>query len=175
MPTPCKAELVICDQVIDFTYVPTGEGWLYLAFVLDVYSRRIVGWSMAMQQRAELVTSALDMAMSRRRPGAGLIHHSDRGAQYTSVEFGSKLQEWSVSPSMGSVGSAYDNAMAESFVATLKKELVNQAVWRTSACAKTAIFEYIECYYNVRRRHSALEYLSPAEYERRDVTEAFAA
>jgi len=101
MPTPCKAELVICDQVIDFTYVPTGEGWLYPAFVLDVYSRRIVGRAMAAQQRAEPASSALATAVSRRQPRAGLIHHSDRGPQYKSVEFGRKLQQWSVSFSMG--------------------------------------------------------------------------
>jgi len=152
--------------VADFTYVPTGEGWLYLAFVLDAYSRRVVGWSMAGYMRAELVVDALSMAVSRRNPGGGLIHHSDRGSQYTSVEFGARIQQAGILPSMGSRGDAYDNAMAESFVATIKKELIHRQPWPTRAAARTAIFEYIECFYNPRRRHSALGYLSPSEYER---------
>ncbi len=152
--------------VADFTYVPTGEGWLYLAFVLDACSRRVVGWSMAGHMRAELVVDALSMAVSRRNPGGGLIHHSDRGSQYTSVEFGTSMQQAGILPSMGSRGDAYDNAMAESFVATIKKELIHRDSWPTRAVAQTAIFEYIECFYNRRRRHSALGYLSPCEYER---------
>ncbi len=152
--------------VADFTYVPTGEGWLYLAFVLDTYSRKAVGWSMSEHMRAELVVDALSMAVSRRKPGEGLIHHSDRGSQYTSVEFGTRIREAGILPSMGSRGDAYDNAMAESFVATIKKELLHRQAWPTRAATRSAIFEYIECFYNPRRRHSALGYLSPSEYER---------
>ena len=161
--------------VADFTYVPTGEGWLYLAFVLDTYSRRIVGWSMSERMRAELVVDALSMAVSRRKPGEGLIHHSDRGAQYTSVEFGARIREAGILPSMGSRGDAYDNAMAESFVATIKKELLHRQAWPTKVAARTAIFEYIECFYNPRRRHSSLGYLSPCEYERSMMTQTTAA
>ncbi len=161
--------------VADFTYVPTNEGWLYLSFVLDAYSRRIVGWCMAAHMRAQLVVDALAMAASRRKPAEGLIHHSDRGAQYTSVEFGERIQAAGILPSMGSRGDAYDNAMAESFVATIKKELIHRDSWPTRAAARSAIFEYIECFYNPRRRHSALGYLSPCEYERSTMTEANAA
>jgi putative transposase len=161
--------------VADLTYVPTGEGWLYRAFVLDTYSRKAVGWSMSGHMRAELVVDALSMAVSRRKPGEGPIHHSDRGAQYTSVEFGTKIREAGILPSMGSRGDAYDNAMAESFVATIKKELIHRERWQTRASARTAIFEYIECFYNPRRGHSALGYLSPCEYERSTITEDIAA
>ena len=161
--------------VADFTYVPTGEGWIYLAFVLDVYSRKIVGWSMAEHMRAELVVGALGMAVSMRKPGEGLIHHSDRGAQYTSVEFGARLRETGILPSMGSVGTAYDNAMAESFVATLKTELLHRQAWLTRDAARMAIFEYIECFYNPHRRHSSLGYTSPIEYERSMMTRTTAA
>jgi transposase InsO family protein len=160
--------------VADFTYVPTGEGWLYLAFALDAYSRRVVGWSMAEHMRAELVSSAIGMAVTRRKPGPGLIHHSDRGAQYTSVEFGARLREAAILPSMGSAGTAYDNAMAESFVATLKTELLHRQAWPTRDAARTAIFEYIECFYNPRRSHSSLGYLSPIEYETSTMTETAA-
>ena len=161
--------------VADFTYVPTNEGWLYLAFVLDACSRRIVGWSMAGHMRAELVADALSMAVSRRHPAGGLIHHSDRGAQYTSVEFGARIRQAGILPSMGSRGDAYDNAMAESFVATIKKELIHRESWPTRKAARSAIFEYIECFYNPRRRHSALGYLSPCEYERSTITQDIAA
>jgi putative transposase len=161
--------------VADFTYVPTNEGWLYLAFVLDACSRRIVGWSMAGHMRAELVADALSMAVSRRKPAGRLIHHSDRGAQYTSVEFGARIREAGILPSMGSRGDAYDNAMAESFVATIKKELIHREPWPTRAAVRSAIFEYIECFYNPRRRHSALGYLSPCEYERSTITQDIAA
>lgn len=162
--------------VADITYVPTRrEGFLYLAFVLDVFSRRVVGWSMANHPRARLVIDALEMAILRRRPARGLIHHSDRGSQYTSVEFGSRLEEVGLLPSMGSVADPYDNAMAESFVATLKCELLHGSSWPTGQAARTAIFEYIEGFYNPRRRHSSLGYLSPADYERGKLGEAMVA
>jgi putative transposase len=150
----------------DVTYVPTLEGWLYLAFVLDACSRRVVGWSMGEHLRAELVVGALGMAVGRRKPGEGLIHHSDRGSQYTSLEFGQRLKEAGILPSMGSVGDAYDNAMAESFVSTLKRELITRSVWPSREAARVAIFEYIEVFYNRSRLHSSLGYLSPAEFEK---------
>lgn len=151
--------------VADITYVRTWEGWLYLSFVLDTYSRKVVGWSMANHLRAELVLDALNMAIYTRRPSPGLIHHSDRGSQYTSVEFGRRLKEAGLLPSMGSVADAYDNSMAESFVSTLKRELIHRHSWPNRQTARTAIFEYIEGFYNTRRRHSALGHLSPSEYE----------
>ncbi len=151
--------------VADITYVRTWEGWLYLAFVLDTYSRKVVGWSMTNNLRTELVLDALKMAIYNRRPQPGLIHHSDRGSQYTSVEFGSRLKEAGLSPSMGSVADAYDNSMAESFVSTLKRELIHRHSWPSRQMVQTAIFEYIEGFYNTRRRHSALGNLSPSTYE----------
>ena len=151
--------------VADITYVRTWEGWLYLSFVLDTYSRRIVGWSMANHLKTELVVDAVNMAIYNRRPQPGLIHHSDRGSQYTSVEFGSRLREVGLLPSMGSVADAYDNAMAESFVSTLKRELIHRHSWPNRQSARTAIFEYTEGFYNTRRRHSALGHLSPPNYE----------
>jgi putative transposase len=151
--------------VADITYVRSWEGWLCLSFVLDAYSRRIVGWSMANNLRTELVLDAVNMAIYTRRPSPGLIHHSDRGSQYTSVEFGSRLKEAGLLPSMGSVADAYDNSMAESFVSTLKRELIHRHSWPNRQIARGAIFEYIEGFYNTRRRHSALGYLSPSEYE----------
>jgi putative transposase len=161
--------------VADITYIKTEEGFLYLSFVLDAYSRRLVGWSMATHLRAELVIDALEMAIWRRKPQAGLIHHSDQGVQYTSLSFGKRLEEAGIIASMGSVGSAYDNAMAESFVATLKSELLYRSSWPTRASARTATFEYIECFYNSRRRHSAVGYLSPMEYEEGTIKESTAA
>ncbi len=151
--------------VADITYVRTWEGWLYLSFVLDTYSRRIVGWSMANNLKTELVLDAVNMAIYNRRPAPGLIHHSDRGSQYTSVEFGSRLKEAGLLPSMGSVADAYDNSMAESFISTLKRELIHRHSWPSRQTARTAIFEYVEGFYNTRRRHSALGNLSPSEYE----------
>jgi putative transposase len=151
--------------VADITYVRSGAGFLYLAFILDAYSRKIVGWSMATHLRSELVIDALRMAIARRKPAPGLVHHSDRGVQYTSLSFGKKLEDEGLVPSMGRVGTAYDNALAESFVATLKTELLYQNCWPTRQVARTAVFEYIECFYNSRRRHSTLGYLSPVEYE----------
>jgi putative transposase len=151
--------------VADITYVRSGEGFVYLAFILDAFSRRIVGWSMATHLRTELVVDALQMAIARRKPAPGLVHHSDRGVQYTSVSFGKRLEDEGLVPSMGRAGSAYDNALAESFVATLKTELLYRSSWPTRQAARTAIFEYVEGFYNTRRRHSALGYLSPTEFE----------
>jgi putative transposase len=158
----------------DITYVPTWTGFLYLAVVLDVFSRRIVGWAMADHLRTELVVSALDMALWTRRPEPGVIHHSDHGCQYTSIAFGTRCQETGVVPSLGSRGDCYDNAITESFFATLECELLDRSVFRTRSQARTAIFDYIEGFYNTHRRHSALGYLSPAVFERQ-VTEEIAA
>jgi putative transposase len=151
--------------VADITYVRSAEGFVYLAFILDVCSRRVVGWSMATHLRTEIVVDALQMAIARRKPAPGLVHHSDRGVQYTSLSFSKRLEDEGLLPSMGRVGSAHDNALAESFVATLKTELLYRNAWPTRQAARTAIFEYIEGFYNTRRRHSALGYLSPAEFE----------
>jgi putative transposase len=151
--------------VADITYVRSKEGFVYLAFILDACSRKVVGWSMATHLRTEIVVDALQMAIARRKPSPGLVHHSDRGVQYTSLFFGKRLEDEGLLPSMGRVGSAYDNALAEAFVATLKTELLYRSSWPTREAVKTAIFEYIEGFYNTRRRHSALGYLSPAEFE----------
>jgi putative transposase len=161
--------------VADITYVKTDEGFLYLAFVLDAYSRRLVGWAMETHLRTELVVDALQMALWRRRPSAGLIHHSDQGVQYTSLSFGKKLEEAGLVPSMGRVGSACDNSMAESFVATLKTELLHRNRWPTRETARVAIFEYLEGFYNRRRLHSALGLKSPAEFEESRMRETTAA
>ena len=151
--------------VADITYVPTGAGFLYLAVVVDAWSRRVIGWAMAAHLRTELVLAALDMAVARRRP-TDVIHHSDQGCQYTSLAFGGRCREAGVRPSMGSVGDAYDNAMCESFFATLECELLDRERFRTQADARLALFDFIEGWYNPRRRHSALDYLSPMMYER---------
>jgi putative transposase len=153
--------------VADITYVPTREGFLYLAMVLDVYSRMIVGWSMSDRIDSQLVATALDMAVTKRKPGVGIIHHSDRGVQYTSIAFGSYCHRHGITKSMGATGDCYDNAMAESFFATLECELIKRQKFRTRNEARSEIFDYIEGFYNRRRRHSALGYQSPAEYERR--------
>jgi putative transposase len=155
--------------VADITYIPTWSGFLYLAVVLDVWSRRIVGWAMETYLRTELVLSALNMALWQRRPEQ-VIHHSDRGCQYTSYAFGKHCREMGVMPSMGSVGDAYDNAMAESFFATLERELLNRRRFKTQTEARLAVFEWIEGWYNPHRRHSSLGYLSPVNYERRLMT-----
>lgn len=152
--------------VADITYIPTWAGFLYLAVVLDVWSRRVVGWAMATHLRSELVLDALDMALSQRKPG-GVIHHSDQGTQYTSLAFGLRCKEAGVRPSMGSVGDCFDNAMCESFFATLECELLDRRRFRTQAEATMAVFRFLEGWYNPRRRHSALGYLSPLQYERR--------
>ena len=156
----------------DITYVKTYEGFLHLAFILDAHSRRVVGWSMAGHLRTELVIDALEMALWRRKPGAGLIHHTDRGSQYTALSFGKRLEEVGIKPSMGRTGSALDNAMAESFVSTLKAELVNRHRFPTREAARVAIFEYIEGFYNRVRRHSSLGYESPQAYEATTMEEA---
>ena len=155
----------------DITYVHTQEGFLYLAFILDVYSRKVVGWSMASHLRTELVVDALEMALWRRSPDAGLIHHTDRGAQYTALSFGKKLEEAGIVPSMGRVGSALDNAISESFVASLKCELLHRHRFVGREAARTATFDYIEGFYNRVRRHSSLGYLSPADYEQATMKE----
>jgi putative transposase len=149
----------------DITYVRTDEGFLHLAFVLDVYSRKVVGWSMASHLRTELVVDALEMAVWRRKPAAGLVHHSDRGTQYTALSFGKKLEEVGIVPSMGRAGSALDNAISESFVSTLKCELVHRHRFPTREAARSAVFEYLEAFYNRRRLHSSLGYTSPESYE----------
>jgi putative transposase len=156
------------DQVwvADITYVPTSSGFLYLAIVLDVWSRRVVGWAMESHLRTELVLKALDMAVWRRKP-KGVIHHSDQGTQYTSLAFGRRCELLGVRPSMGSVGDAYDNAMAESFFATLECELIDRYRFHTRSEATMAVFGYIEGWYNPRRRHSALGYESPMSFERK--------
>lgn len=151
--------------VADITYVPTWSGFIFLAVVVDAFSRRVVGWSMASHLRTSLVLDALDMAIHQRRP-VDVIHHSDQGCQYTSIAFGLRCREAKVRPSTGSVGDAYDNAMCESFFATLECELIEQRRFKTKAEARMAIFEFIEGWYNPRRRHSRLEYRSPIEYEK---------
>jgi putative transposase len=153
--------------VADITYLPTGGGFLHLAVVIDAWSRFVVGWSMAAHVRTELVTTALEMAIGRRRPMGRLIHHSDRGSQYTSLAFGQRLAEVGIAASVGSVGDAYDNALAESFFASLETELIDRSSWPSRAAARLAVFEYIEAFYNRQRRHSALGQLSPEEFERR--------
>jgi putative transposase len=152
--------------VADITYIPTWAGFLYLAVVLDAYSRRIVGWSMATTLATQLVLDALNMALLTRRP-TGVIHHSDQGSQYTSIEFGHRCRDAGVRPSMGSVGDAYDNAMCESFFATLECELLDRCRFKTQLEARNATFAFIEGFYNRRRRHSSIGYLSPIDYERR--------
>jgi putative transposase len=161
--------------IADITYLPTWQGFLYLAVIIDTYSRRVVGWSMANHLRTELVLDALEMALWNRRPGPGLIHHSDHGCQYTSLAFGRRCREAGIAASMGSVGDCFDNAMCESFFASLECELIDRNRWRTHSEARMAVFDYIECFYNPRRRHSALGYLSPAQFERRALDQTTAA
>ena len=152
--------------VADITYLRTWQGWLYLVAVQDLYSRRIVGWSMQDHMRAELVTDALEMALARRRPTPGLIWHSDQGSQFVSLAFGQKARAAGIAQSMGSKGDCFDNAVAESFFATLKKELVHRRSWPTKDELRTEVFDYIEVFYNRERRHSTLGQRSPADYEK---------
>lgn len=151
--------------VADITYVPTWAGFLFLAVVLDAFSRRIVGWAMATHLKTELVLAALEMARTQRRP-QGVIHHSDHGSQYTALAFGERCETLGVRPSRGTVGDCYDNALCESFFATLECELIDRRTFRTHAEARTAIFRFIEGWYNLHRRHSALGQRSPITYER---------
>jgi putative transposase len=150
--------------VADITYIPTGSGTLYLAVVLDVWSRRVIGWAMETHLRTSLVLTALDMAIEQRRPER-VIHHSDQGCQYTAIGFGLRCRAAGVRPSMGSVGDCYDNAMCESFFATLECELLARVTLRSPANARLVVFEFIEGWYNARRRHSALDYESPLAFE----------
>jgi transposase InsO family protein len=149
----------------DITYIPTREGWLYLAAIEDLYSRRVVGWSMADHMESRLVVDALEMAVARRLPTEGLLAHSDRGSQYASAHYQQLLGKHGIACSMSSVGQCWDNAPMESFFASLKKELVHHEDYQTKAEARGSIFEYIEAFYNPKRRHSYLGYVSPAEYE----------
>jgi transposase InsO family protein len=158
-PTPDRA------WVGDITYVPTREGWLFLAVILDLSSRRVVGWSMKDTLEAKLVTDALTMALKHRHPAAGLLYHTDRGVQYTCAESQAILARHGLEPSMSGKGNAYDNAVSESWMSTFKAELVEESDWHTHAEARRDIFEYIETWYNTVRLHSSLGYKSPAEYE----------
>jgi putative transposase len=151
--------------VADITYIPTWAGFLYLAIVLDVYSRKVVGWAFSESMGADIVLNALNMAYVTRQPQA-VIHHSDQGSQYTSVEFGLRCKQMGIRPSMGSVGDAYDNAMAESFFATLECELIDRRSWQSKTQARLDVFTWIESWYNPHRRHSALNYKSPNNFER---------
>ena len=159
--------------VADVTYIPTQSGTLYLAVVLDVWSRRIVGWAMETHLRTALVLAALDMAIAQRRP-VGVIHHSDQGCQYTAIGFGLRCRAHAVRPSMGSVGDCFDNAMCESFFATLECELLDRAPLPTPEAARRELFSWIEGWYNSRRRHSALDYEAPITFEQRAVPETAA-
>ena len=162
-----KAEARDKLWIADMTYVPTWAGFIYLAVVLDVWSRRVVGWAIGEQMTAELVLAALNMALEQRKPPGGVIHHSDQGSQYTSIAFGERCKKMGVRPSMGTVGDAYDNAMAESFFASLECELIDRRSFKTKTEARMALFTWIEGWYNPRRRHSALGQVSPANFERR--------
>jgi putative transposase len=154
--------------VADITYVPTWAGFLFLAVVIDVWSRKVVGWATANHLKTDLVLAALDTAVAQRQPSS-VIHHSDRGTQYTSVAFGQRCQQAGVRPSMGSVGDAYDNALCESFFASLECELLDRYAFKSQSEARLAVFRYIEGWYNPHRRHSALDYQSPVNYERKQL------
>jgi putative transposase len=149
----------------DITYIPTDEGWLYLAVFLDLYSRAVIGWSMSASLAGELTRDALSMALTPRQPKGDLLVHSDRGVQYAAGDFRQMLKDWSITPSMSAKGNCYDNAVSESFFATLKKELVHREHYRTHDEARASIFEYIEIYYNRQRRHSTIGYDIPARFE----------
>jgi len=151
--------------VADMTYIPTWAGFFYLVVVIDVFSRKVVGWSFGERMTADLVVRALNMALITRKPG-NVIHHSDQGSQYTSVEFGKRCKLMGVRPSMGSVGDTYDNAMAESFFASLECELIDRKSWRSKTEARHEVFTWIEAWYNPHRRHSGIGYLSPNNFEK---------
>jgi len=173
-PAAHEIDTVWCG---DISYVRTWEGWSYLATVIDLSSRRVVGLAMADHLRSSLVSEALTMAIAQRRPGPGLIFHTDRGCQYTAHDFRELLAKHKITQSLSRPGQCWDNAVAESFFATLKEELLYRGVWPTRGAAKRAIFEYVEVFYNRQRMHSSLDYLTPADYEarRRDSDEAWAA
>jgi transposase InsO family protein len=158
--------------VTDITYIPTGEGWLYLAVILDLYSRFAVGWAMSERITDDLTLDALGMALARRCPPPGLLHHSDRGSQYASGDYQKLLERHGIVCSMSRRGDCWDNAVAESFFGRLKVELVHDAAWATRTTARSELFEYIEVFYNGQRRHSALGYLSPRAFEQRRQHEA---
>lgn len=151
--------------VADMTYLPTWPGFIYLAVVIDVYSRKVVGWSFSQSMSTQVVIDALNMALLTRRPKR-VIHHSDQGSQYSSVAFGKRCKQMGVRPSMGSKGDAYDNAMAESFFASLECELINRRTWKTKVQARMEVFRWIETWYNPHRLHSGIDYLSPVNFER---------
>ena len=151
----------------DITYIPTGEGWLYLAVVLDLYGRRVVGWAMSQTMSTDLTLAALGLAIQTRKPERGVIHHSDQGSQYTALDYQAALNARGIQASMNSVGSWYDNAPTESFFGTVKSELINHCQYQTRDEARTQVFYYIEAFYNRRRLHSSLGYLSPEAYEKR--------
>jgi putative transposase len=161
--------------VTDITYIPTGEGWLYLAVILDLYSRFVVGWAMSERITRDLTLNALDMALVRRCPPPGLLHHSDRGSQYASADYQQVLTAAGIVGSMSRRGNCWDNAVAESFFASIKVELVHDATWVTRAAARAELFEYIEVFYNGQRRHSSLGYLSPRAFERQCMEQRAAA
>ena len=160
-----SADLPDTKWAADITGIPTGEGWLYLAAVIDLCSRRIVGWAMAEHMKARLCLDALDMALLRRKPEAGLLHHSDRGSQYACGDYRKLLEKHGITCSMSGRGDCYDNAVMESFFKTLKAELVYQREFATRQEAMRAVFEYVEVFYNRKRRHSSLDYQSPTEFE----------
>ena len=157
--------------VADMTYIPTWAGFLYLAVVIDVFSRKVVGWAFGEHMTSDLVLAALNMALLTRKPES-VVHHSDQGSQYTSIAFGKRCEAMGVRPSMGTVGDAYDNAMAESFFASLECELIARRTWRNKTEARLAVFTWIESWYNPRRRHSGIGYLSPVNFERKQQTSA---
>ena len=169
-PDLVKREFVATDinqlWVADMTYIPTWAGFLYLSVVIDVYSRKVAGWAFGERMTSDLVIQALNMALMTRKPES-VIHHSDQGSQYTSIAFGNRCEEMGVRPSMGTVGDAYDNAMAESFFASLECELIARRSWKTKTEARLAVFTWIESWYNPRRRHSGLNYQSPNTFERK--------
>jgi transposase InsO family protein len=157
------------DQIwlADITYIPTGEGWLYLAVILDLFTRKVVGWAMREHMRAELTLAALTMAIQRRRPGPGLVHHSDRGSQYAAGDYRKILQAATITQSMSRKGNCWDNAPMESFFGTLKTELVHQCEYPDRHAARRDLFAYVEGYYNRRRIHSAIGYITPEQADRK--------